>query len=155
MANTLTDDQKTDAKECFDLFDINEDNTISLTELGNLMRALRQDVDESELREMLKEVDADKSGRLEFNEFLELYARKIKDINQEKELIEAFNIFDRDGNGVISAQELKHVLTVLGKKYSDEEAEMMIREADDDGDGFIQYEEFVKRALRDKEEQNK
>merc|ERR1719150_2440257 len=63
--------------------------------------------------------------------------------NTEEELIEAFKVFDRDGNGFISAAELRHVMTTLGEKLTDEEVDEMIREADVDGDGQINYEEFV------------
>ena len=50
-------------------------------------------------------------------------------------------VFDRDGNGFISAAELRHVMTNLGEKLTDEEVDEMIREADVDGDGQINYEE--------------
>ena len=55
--------------------------------------------------------------------------------------------FDRDGNGFISAAELRHVMTNLGEKLTDEEVDEMIREADVDGDGQINYEEFVKMMM--------
>ena len=66
----------------------------------------------------------------------------MKDTDTESELIEAFKVFDRDGNGFISAAELRHVMTNLGEKLSDEEVDEMIREADIDGDGQINYEGF-------------
>ena len=53
----------------------------------------------------------------------------------------ANEVFDRDGNGFISAAELRHVMTNLGEKLTDEEVDEMIREADVDGDGQINYEE--------------
>ena len=65
----------------------------------------------------------------------------------EEELIEAFKVFDRDGNGLISAAELRHVMTNLGEKLTDEEVDEMIREADIDGDGHINYEEFVRMMM--------
>jgi hypothetical protein len=58
-----------------------------------------------------------------------------KDADHEEELREAFKVFDKDGNGFVSAAELKHVMTNLGEKLSDEEVDEMIREADVDGDG--------------------
>ena len=51
-----------------------------------------------------------------------------------------FLVFDKDGNGFISAAELRHVMTNLGEKLTDEEVDEMIREADIDGDGQINYE---------------
>ena len=56
-------------------------------------------------------------------------------------------VFDKDGNGYISAAELRHVMTNLGEKLTDEEVDEMIREADIDGDGQINYEEFVKMMM--------
>jgi len=77
-------------------------------------------------------------------QFLNLMARKMKDTDSEEEIKEAFKVFDKDGNGFISAAELRHVMTNLGEKLTDEEVDEMIREADVDGDGQINYEEFVK-----------
>ena len=93
------------------------------------------------------EVDADGNGTIDFPEFLSLMARKMKDTDTEEELVEAFKVFDRDGNGLISAAELRHVMTNLGEKLTDEEVDEMIREADVDGDGHINYEEFVRMMM--------
>ena len=65
----------------------------------------------------------------------------------EDDLKEAFKVFDKDNDGYISAAELRHVLTNIGEKLSDEEVDEMIREADIDGDGQINYEEFVKMMI--------
>ena len=73
--------------------------------------------------------------------------RRMKDTDSEEELKEAFKVFDKDGNGFISAAELRHIMTNLGEKLTDEEVDEMIREADVDGDGQINYEEFVKMMM--------
>lgn len=101
-------------------------------------------------------------GTIDFAEFLTLMAKKMKEADTEEELIEAFKVFDRDGNGtnnkwiimkkidvagLISAAELRHVMTNLGEKLTDEEVDEMIREADIDGDGHINYEEFVRMMM--------
>ena len=72
-----------------------------------------------------------------------MMARKMKDTDSEEEIREAFRVFDKDGNGFISAAELRHVMTNLGEKLTDEEVDEMIREADIDGDGEVNYKEFV------------
>lgn len=64
-------------------------------------------------------------------------ARKMKDTDSEEEIREAFKVFDRDNNGFISAAELRHVMTSIGEKLTDDEVDEMIREADQDGDGRI------------------
>jgi calmodulin len=108
--------------------------TICTRDLGTVMRSLGQNPTDAELQDMINEVDADGQGMIDFPEFLSLQARKMKDTDTEEELIEAFKIFDRDGNGFISAAELRHVMTNLGEKLTDEEIDEMIREADVDGD---------------------
>lgn len=95
-----------------------------------------------------------------------MMARKMKDTDSEEEIREAFRVFDRDGNGFISAAELRHVMTSIGEKLTEEEINAMIKEADAsmliflhlfrnqmvltcnffsllDGDGQIDYNEFV------------
>lgn len=96
---------------------------------------------------MIEEVDTDKSGTIDFQEFLGLMAWKMKETDIEEELIEAFKVFDRDGNGLISAHELRFVMSTSGEQLSEEDIEEMIREADENGDGYIDYEEFVKMMM--------
>ena len=80
------------------------------------------------------------NGTIDFPEFLTMMARKMKDTDSEEEIREAFRVFDKDGNGYISAAELRHVMTNLREKLTDEEVDEMIREADIDGDGQVNYE---------------
>ena len=78
-----------------------------------------------------------------YSEFLTMMARKMKDTDSEEEIREAFKVFDRDNNGFISAAELRHVMTSIGEKLTDDEVDEMIREADQDGDGRIDCEDLI------------
>ncbi|KAF9618325.1 hypothetical protein IFM89_000960 [Coptis chinensis] len=106
--------------------------------------------------EELKEVELGGSKKVEelmgmeyllkdgFVSYLRDVVRITTPIPQQEELKEAFRVFGKDQNGFISTAELRHVMTNLGEKLTDEEVDEMIREADVDGDGQINYEEFVK-----------
>jgi len=139
----LSDEEIAEFKEAFSLFDKDGDNTITTKELGTVMRSLGQEPTEGELNDMINEVDANGNGTIDFEEFLEMMARKMKETDTAEEIRQAFRVFDKDGNGFISSAELRHVMTNLGERLTDEEVEEMIREADCDGDGQINYEEFV------------
>ena len=144
MTNQLTEEQVNQFKEAFILFDKNEDGKITTKELGTVMRTLGQNPTEAELQDMINEVDANGNGTIDFPEFITMMSRKMKDTDSEEELLEAFKVFDKDGNGFITSQELRHVMTHLGEKITEDEADVMIKEADLDGDSRINYEEFVK-----------
>ncbi|KAK8390691.1 hypothetical protein O3P69_010418 [Scylla paramamosain] len=88
-------------------------------------------------------------GTFSFNEFVEIVCnmggggeRPAED--EEKEMRDAFKIFDKHERGYICASDLRAVLQCLGEDLSEEEIEDMIREVDIDGDGRIDFEEFVK-----------
>jgi len=147
MASNLSEEQIAEFKEAFSLFDKDGDGMITTRELGTVMRSLGQNPTEAELADMINEVDTDGSGTIDFPEFLNMMARKMKDSDNEDEIREAFKVFDKDGNGYISAAELRHVMTNLGEKLTDEEVDEMIQEADIDGDGQINYDEFVKMMM--------
>ncbi|OGE51353.1 hypothetical protein PENARI_c013G09844 [Penicillium arizonense] len=148
MADSLTEEQVSEYKEAFSLFDKDGDGQITTKELGTVMRSLGQNPSESELQDMINEVDADNNGTIDFPEFLTMMARKMKDTDSEEEIREAFKVFDRDNNGFISAAELRHVMTSIGEKLTDDEVDEMIREADQDGDGRIDYNEFVQLMMQ-------
>lgn len=72
---------------------------------------------------MINEVDADGVGTIDFPEFLSLMARKMKYTNTQEELNESLKVFDRNADGLLSVRELKHMVTRMGEKMSEDEFE--------------------------------
>ena len=147
MVENLSEEKITEFKAAFELFDKDRDGTITTKELGILMRNLGQNPSEEELKQMIREVDLDGNGTIDFKEFLCLMVKKMKGTDTEEELLEAFKVFDRDGNGYITSHELRYIMTNLGEGLTPEEVEEMVKDADLDTDGQIDYDEFVKMML--------
>ncbi|CAL9104645.1 unnamed protein product [Musa textilis] len=141
----FSEEQITKFHATFCLFDKNGDGCITFEELSTVIKSLGLKPNEAEVHKMIGEIDANGNGTIEFQEFLNLMASKLnQETDSEDELREAFKVFDKDQNGFISATELRNVMISLGEKLTDEEAAQMIREADLDGDGQVNFEEFVK-----------
>lgn len=136
---SLDDEQIAEFKEAFGLFDKDGDGSITSVELGTVMRSLGQNPTEEELQDMINEVDADGNGTIDFEEFLAMMAKKMSTAGSDEEIREAFKVFDKDDDGFISASELRSVMANLGETLSDIEIDEMIREADEDGDGQVNY----------------
>lgn len=94
---------------------------------------------------MIDNADIDGSNHLEFNEFLSLMVRRVaNDDDKGDELRQAFKVFDKNGDNFISRSELKSAMRKMGEKMSDREIDQLIKTADLDKDGKVNYDEFVK-----------
>eukprot|EP00298_Acanthocystis_sp_HF-20_P011087 c19223_g2_i2.p1 GENE.c19223_g2_i2~~c19223_g2_i2.p1 ORF type:complete len:175 (-),score=56.71 c19223_g2_i2:28-477(-) len=140
----LTKKQITELKEAFSCFDRDGDGSISVKELGDVIRSLGTDPSESELQDLVNEVDVDGDGHIDFSEFLTMMAKKMAEVDEEAELREAFNLFDTDKNALISPYEFKQAMVKLGEKLSDAEIQALFKQADLNGDGYVDYSEFKK-----------
>ncbi|KAL6192584.1 hypothetical protein ACLB2K_033670 [Fragaria x ananassa] len=134
--------QIAELEQVFNKFDVNGDGKISSSELGAIMGSLGHPATEDELRSMILEVDGDGDGFIDINEFVELNTKGIDSAEALQNLRDAFSVYDKDGNGSISAEELFEVLKSLGDECSLDECRKMIGGIDADGDGMINFEEF-------------
>ena len=140
----LTEEQKQEIKEAFDLFDTDGSGTIDAKELKVAMRALGFEPKKEEIRKMIADADRDGSGVIDFPEFLDMMTQKMSERDPKEEMLKAFRLFDDDETGKISFKNLKRVAKELGENMTDEEIQEMIDEADRDGDGEIGEEEFMR-----------
>merc|ERR1719445_865696 len=143
----LSEEQKNDIREAFNLFDSQGTGVIDTKDLKVAMRALgfepRKDAKE-EIKKMLMDVDKDNSGKLTFEGFLTLMGSKMSEKDAKEEILKAFKLFDDDDTGKISFENLKRVANELGESLTDEELQEMIDEADRDGDGEVNQDEFLR-----------
>lgn len=140
----LTEETIKEFREAFALFDKDGDGSITASELGVVMKGMGQNPTDTELQQMINEVDADGNGKIDFAEFVTLMARKMNNTDKDSEIFEAFKVFDKDGSGKIDATELRNIMLSLGENLSDEEVNQMIKEADLNGDGEIDFDEFMR-----------
>lgn len=140
----LSEEQIAEYKEAFSLFDKDGSGSISQQELGVVLSNLGTRCTAAELSEMMNEVDQDGNGEIDFDEFVIMMARQAGYQDSEQELKDAFAVFDINKDGEISGSEIKAVMKQLGQHLENDEVDLIISEADVDGNGNINYDEFVK-----------
>ncbi|KAL9685072.1 hypothetical protein QQ045_022519 [Rhodiola kirilowii] len=144
-----TESKKPDeVQEVFNSFDANGDGLISSTELATVLKSLGTDSAPDEISRMMDELDADRDGFVNLSEFTsfcksESVAGAGCGIN-EGGMRDAFDLYDKNGNGLISAAELHQVFSKLGERCSVQDCEEMIKSVDSDGDGSVSFDEFKK-----------
>ncbi|CAN7986362.1 unnamed protein product [Ixodes hexagonus] len=148
----LTPEEIADIKGAFLLFDRNGDGTISANELEMVLRAMGERPSPTHLARIVRQLDVDKNGSIDFQEFLFFMASRVSHRGLSRNaVLKAFQVFDRDNNGYITKEELVHIFTHVGHNMSHEDAEKIIREVDADKDGKIHYTELVNQVLSSKE----
>jgi calmodulin len=134
-------------KESFDMFDKDKNNLINAVELGNILLSLGYEIDESEPSQLIQEFDFNEDNLIDFSEFLKIIEKRGKYKELEEELYEAFKIFDKEGKGAIPTTEFRHYMLTLGERMTDDDIEEMIREADPQDSGYIDYRNYVNKIL--------
>ncbi|KAJ1608556.1 EF hand-containing protein [Cryptosporidium canis] len=143
LRNEISDEQKQEIKEAFELFDTEKTGRIDYHELKVAMRALGFEVKKAQVLEIMREYDKSGSGQVEYKDFVEIMTQKILERDPREEILKAFKLFDDDNTGKISLKNLRRVARELGENISDDELQAMIEEFDKDMDGEINEEEFI------------
>lgn len=142
----LTEDQISEYQETFSLFDNRGDGKIFAIQLGEVLRAMGQNPTEAEVKKCGYNQDPD--YRVSFEQFLPILqtVSKNRDTSTFEDFVEGFKVFDKEQNGTMSSAELRHLMTSLGERLSDEEVSELIA-GQEDSRGNINYEEFVKLVM--------
>ncbi|CAN7989018.1 unnamed protein product, partial [Ixodes hexagonus] len=139
-----SEEQKNDMKEAFSLFDPTGTGFMESKDMKFAMRALGFEPKKEEVKKLIAEIDKQGTGKIPLEDFMNVMATRLaeKDINEE--IMKAFQLFDEDSTGKISFKNLKNVAKELSENLTDEELQEMINEADRDGDGEVNQEEFLR-----------
>jgi centrin-3 len=139
----LTEDQRLEIKEAFDIFDSDKSGSIDRHELRVAMRAMGFDVSKQEILDIMEAKDPDNTGSIKFAAFQEVVGEKMAQRDPLDEIRKAFALFDDDKTGKISLKNLRRVARELGESMTDDELQAMIDEFDTDHDGQISEQEFI------------
>ncbi|XP_047157387.1 calmodulin-like protein 3 [Vigna umbellata] len=128
--------KKEELERVFSTFDKNGDGFVTKQELRESLRNIGILMTDKEVDDIVVKYDSNGDGLIDFEEFINLK--------------EAFDVFDKDNDGVISVEELALVLTSLGLKEGkkSEECREMIKKVDMDGDGMVNFKEFKRMMMK-------
>merc|ERR1712178_533604 len=138
----LGEEQVMEIKDAFDLFDKDRSGEITVGEMLEAMRSLGYDVDGGEAAEHVKKFDRVGSGALEFNEFYELLTARFSENTSKDELQRVFKLFDTDGTGNISVQNMRAIADQVGDQVTDDELGGIVLKNYMDNDGQLSFEDF-------------
>jgi len=132
-------------KKAFDTFSQGK-NYITPDVVGSIFRMMGTAFTDETLRETIAEIDVDGSGQIEFEEFTILASKFIieeDDADVQKELKEAFRLYDKEGAGYISTSTLKQILHEIDDTLNEADLKGIIEEVDEDGSGTVDFDEFM------------
>lgn len=144
LTRELTKEELQEFRSAFDMFDIDGGGTIEGSELSYVMSKLGETPTEDELEDMIRAVDLNGDGEIDFDEFIGLMRLRMDERQRDpdEDLRDAFNMFDCDRSGYIDRHEIRALMKKLAQTLTDEEIDLIMEECDTDGDGEISFEEF-------------
>ncbi|XP_078694904.1 neo-calmodulin-like [Branchiostoma floridae x Branchiostoma belcheri] len=140
------EEQKEVLKKCFEKLDKDKDGFLQSRDVGKAMKlvGIKPKPSEEALEASLKAFDLDGNNMMDFEEFLNFIFFLKQVLTPDSQFVrETFIKHDKDGNGVLDKTELKEAIKSLGMVHNDKTIDLMVKMADKNGDGVIQYEEFV------------
>lgn len=138
----LTEAQKKDIREAFDIFDTDGSGDIDRDELDVAIRALGFDPQSAKIESMIAQIDQDTSGTIEFYEFQQMMAQLLADRGSDADLVEAFQSLDGDGAGRVTLRNLRDVASELGLAMEDDDLRLILETATGSAHGNMTWADF-------------
>ncbi|THD22149.1 Calmodulin striated muscle [Fasciola hepatica] len=140
----LTRAQLVDIRGAFHFFDTNGDGVITTEELATTMQYLGLQASNNDLLNMMRQADEDGNGCIDFKEFVRMMTEYYSQLTKSTDIYKrVFAEFDNNGDGFIDLQELKRIMSSVGESLTESDLDEMIKEADQDGDGKVSFQEFI------------
>ena len=140
----LSDEQINLLKEAFDLFDMEKTGKIDFHELKLTLKAFGFKITKEEMFIIKEKLDPQNTNKISFDNFIDLMTQKFSERNPREEAIMAFDLFDEEKKGKINIKNLKKAVKEINENLSDMELKAIIDEFDNDKDGFITKNDFLK-----------
>lgn len=138
----ISADQRHEFHDAFKLFDQNRQGTVKNEDVAKIMRCVGAKPTERQVLDLLDQF-AGGANSINFEQFLQVMGQQLLVPNSKLEVAESFKIFDKDGQGLVSAAELRHLMSNLGEPLSQDEVEELIAHADPHGTGQVDYQRLV------------
>jgi len=140
----MNDPKTKELREAFNMFDRDKDGFVDYVELGYILKSQGFNFTNQELIEMIADVSETEENKINFEEFLILMHSRLKKLDIENELNEAFNAHDKNGTGILSVREFKKIISSLGDKVSEDEIDDIIQKVDPKNRGYMNYKDLTK-----------
>ena len=140
-------DKVEEYKKIFKLHSNGENGYINKNDLVTIFKSINIDASDEEIKEIIKQLDLEEKKEINYDEFLSIINQREKDVDEQEEVLKAFKVFDKDGNGLININELKDIMLSIGNNWDENEINEMFADADYDNDGYINYEVFVRTMM--------
>jgi calmodulin len=149
MAVKLSNEKMAELREAFMLFDYSKTGRISARDIGPVIRSVGLKPSEAEVQSIMADVQQ-MGGEVDLSTLVQLIHQKVTNppAEQPKDLAEIFRLYDKDGRGLVSVAEMRHLLTSVGEKLTDDEADQLLKMSGCVQGGMVQYDKFVQIILR-------
>ena len=143
-SSSLQAERKQLISDIFDMFDKNENGTIQASELHSVLESLGRSSTDDDVNQFLMKLDVNENGVISKDEFIsavdEIYSFPQSTVD---EVVQAFQIFDINGSGKITVDEMKTILLKFTDEFNEDDVNALFELIDVDQDGKVSYAEFA------------